>query len=137
MENVLIIEDDEAYCELVERCLRENGFGVIATHNLKDGIRAVCEARPAAVVLDLSLPDSPMHQTVEAVKRYTATESAIVVLSGNPEAAADCIKQSASGFISKNAGLKYLGTEIRNAIASVAKIQRIDSARAGLSACHI
>lgn len=136
MEKVLLIEDDREYCELVERSLTKDGFAVRCASNMRDGLTLLLHEHPDAVVLDLGLPDSHVNESVERVK--SATKSAIiVVLSGNPEAAKDCIMKSASGFINKNDGLKYLGTEIRNAIRSFAKIQRIDSALTGLSACQI
>lgn len=137
MENILIIEDDEHYCEIVERCLIQQGFTVRSAHTLKEGMRAVGLMRPDVVVLDLGLPDSPISETVESVKRGAGHDTAIVVLSGNPDAAEHCIMQSASGFIDKNNGLKYLGTEIRNAIRTLAKIHKIDCAKHALATCRI
>lgn len=126
MEKVLIIEDDPVYCELIERCLHGEGFAVQSAGTLRDGLKLVREEKPDAVVLDLALPDSPMNETVEKVKMGGA--AVILVVSGNPHFAEECIRQSASGFINKNEGLNYLPTEIRNAIRSFLKLNRIDSA---------
>jgi len=127
MAKVLIIEDDVNYCFLVERALTQEGFEVCTAANLKDGLQCVHRDHPDAIVLDLGLPDSPVEETVSRVK-LAADSAIIVVLSGNAHAAEDCISKSASGFIDKNAGLKYITTEIRNAIRTFRKIREIDSA---------
>jgi len=135
MNKILIIEDDRDYCELVQRKLTHEGFAVRSAANLKEGLQLIVSDQPDAVLLDLGLPDSPMSETVERVKRF-ATTAIIVVLSGHPDAAKDCIMQSASGFVNKNDGLTYIGQEIRNAIKSFSKIQNVDSALCGLKQCH-
>jgi len=136
-ENVLIIEDDRDYCELVERALRLEGFDVRTAGTLREGMEAMAAKHPDVVVLDLGLPDSPIDETVEAVKKKSGSSTAIVVLSGNSQAAEHCIMQSASGFVDKNTSLKFLATELRNAIRTLAKIEKIDCARQGLLTCRI
>lgn len=135
VETVLIIEDDRAYCELVERQLASDGFCVRSAGTMQDGLNVLHNEHPDAVVLDLGLPDSPVNESVERVKRCTDS-AIIVVLSGNPDAAHDCISKSASGFLHKEAGLKYLATEIRNAIRTFSKIQRVDAGVEALRACR-
>jgi len=131
-EKILIIEDDDLYCELVGRVLVKEGFVVRCTNRLQEGIKLAKQDPPDAIVLDLGLPDSSADKTVESMKQVINT-AIIVVLSGNTEAAKNCIMQSASGYLNKDDGLKYLGREIRNAIHTHSKIQRIDSAISGLS----
>lgn len=138
MEKVLIIEDDKDYCMLVERALTQDGFDVRCAGTMLEGLRMLSDQKPDAVVLDLALPDSPTNESVQRVKRCTQS-AIIVVLSGSadPDAEKDAIMKSASGFINKNKGLKYLGTEIRNAIRTFGKLQNMDSALSALKACNI
>lgn len=136
MTRVLIIEDDTNYCALVERALVLQGFDVKCAATLRDGLSLLSQEKPDAVVLDLGLPDSPVDETVQRVKRCSDS-AIIVVLSGNPDAAKDCISKSASGFINKNDGLKYLATEIRNAIRTFSKIQHVDAGLAALRSCRV
>lgn len=133
MQTILVIEDDLDYRELVERALVREGFLVRSKTTLKEALEVLSEStKPDAVVLDLGLPDSIMDETVDRVKQ-ASNSAIIVVLSGHPSKAEECIKKSASGFLNKNDGLQYLGREIRNAIHSFSKIQRIDSARNALT----
>ncbi len=53
---VLVVEDDPAIADLVDRYLRRDGFG---THLESDGARALTAVRtmrPAAVILDVGIP---------------------------------------------------------------------------------
>lgn len=127
VQSILIIEDDADYRELVERVLEHEGFTVQSRSSLKAALEVLNVSKPDAVVLDLGLPDSNMDETVDRVKQ-ASNSAIIVVLSGHPSKAEECIRKSASGFVNKNDGLQYLGREIRNAIHSFSKIQRIDSA---------
>lgn len=123
MNRVLVIEDDLHFCELVEHELRQNGFEVVAAHSLKEGKEKLSSETPDAIVLDLNLPDSLPDRTVEALK--LCSNSPIIVLTGmrGEMTAKKAIMDSASGFINKDKGLKYIGTEIRNSIASFSKMQ--------------
>jgi DNA-binding response OmpR family regulator len=53
---VLVVEDDPAIADLVERYLRRDGFGVLVEKDGAAGLAAVRRQRPVAVVLDVGLP---------------------------------------------------------------------------------
>jgi DNA-binding response OmpR family regulator len=53
---VMVVEDDPAIADLVQRYLLREGFGVHVERNGAEALAAVRRLRPAAVVLDVGLP---------------------------------------------------------------------------------
>ena len=57
MSELLLIDDDQELCELLSSWLSQEGFQVRACHDGQSARRALAETSPAAVVLDVMLPD--------------------------------------------------------------------------------
>src|SRR3990167_10509498 len=57
MSELLLIDDDQELCELLSSWLSQEGFHVHACHDGRSARRALAEPPPAAVVLDVMLPD--------------------------------------------------------------------------------
>jgi two-component system response regulator CpxR len=57
MSDLLLIDDDEELCELLCSWLGQEGFQVRACHDGGSARQALAEMDPAAVVLDVMLPD--------------------------------------------------------------------------------
>ena len=53
---VLVVEDDPAIADLVQRYLLREGFGVHIEKDGAEALKAVRRLRPAAVILDVGLP---------------------------------------------------------------------------------
>ncbi|WP_263352968.1 response regulator transcription factor [Acidicapsa acidisoli] len=56
-EQILVIEDDPQMQKVLRRLFREQGYGVIVCGDGLSGLDAFHSARPAAVMLDLGLPN--------------------------------------------------------------------------------
>jgi two-component system response regulator PrrA len=54
--NVLVVDDDIAICEALERNLRNEGFTVRVSHNGEDAILAIEQETPDLLVLDINMP---------------------------------------------------------------------------------
>jgi len=57
MSELLLIDDDQELCELLGSWLTQEGFAVRACHNGQSARQALAEQAPAAVVLEVMLPD--------------------------------------------------------------------------------
>jgi DNA-binding response OmpR family regulator len=53
---ILLVEDDAAVSQTFERMLRLAGYKVVAARTASAGLRAMVDAAPAAVLVDLRLP---------------------------------------------------------------------------------
>ena len=65
---VLVIDDDPTVRELMERFLTKEGFSVLTAANGVDGLRQAREARPAAITLDVLMPDLDGWTVLAALK---------------------------------------------------------------------
>jgi GAF domain-containing protein/CheY-like chemotaxis protein len=77
---ILVVDDDATVRELVERHLGRAGFAVVTASGGKDGLRLVRELRPAAVTLDIMMPDLDGWTVLAAIKGDPALASIPVVL---------------------------------------------------------
>jgi CheY-like chemotaxis protein len=65
---VLVVDDDATARELVVRHLERAGFAVVAADGGQEGLRLVRELRPAAVTLDIMMPDLDGWTVLAAIK---------------------------------------------------------------------
>jgi hypothetical protein len=77
---ILVVDDDATVRELVERHLARAGFAVVTARGGQEGLRLVRELRPAAVTLDIMMPDLDGWTVLAAIKGDPALASIPVVL---------------------------------------------------------
>ena len=77
---ILVVDDDATVRELVERHLERAGFTVVTARGGQEGLRLVRELQPAAVTLDIMMPDLDGWTVLAAIKGDPALASIPVVL---------------------------------------------------------
>jgi DNA-binding response OmpR family regulator len=83
---ILIVEDEQGVVHLLKARLEPEGFQVIAAYNGQEGLRAVTEARPDLVILDLTLPGLDGFELCRRIRQQPETARLpILVLSGRTE----------------------------------------------------
>ena len=75
-----MVDDDATVRELVVRHLERAGFAAVAARGGQEGLRLVRELRPAAVTLDIMMPDLDGWTVLAAIKGDPALASIPVVL---------------------------------------------------------
>jgi CheY-like chemotaxis protein len=65
---ILIIDDDATVRDVVGRFLKREGFSVAKADGGKEGLRLARELRPAAVTLDIMMPDLDGWTVLAAIK---------------------------------------------------------------------
>jgi signal transduction histidine kinase/CheY-like chemotaxis protein len=76
---VLVVDDDATARDLVVRHLERAGFTTVAARGGQEGLRLVRELRPAAVTLDIMMPDLDGWTVLAAIKGDPALASTPVV----------------------------------------------------------
>lgn len=84
MSELLLIDDDEELCELLSSWLTQEGFQVRACHDGQSARKALAEYAPAAVVLDVMLPDGSGLEVLKQLRSEHA-ELPVVMLSARGE----------------------------------------------------
>ena len=85
---VLVVEDDPAAAELLTRQLERAGFGTEVARTGNDAITKAVARKPAAITLDILLPDLDGWEVLTRLKREAATSNIPVVVVSvvdNPE----------------------------------------------------
>ena len=77
---ILVVDDDATVRELVARHLERAGFAVVTASGGQEGLRLVRELRPAAVTLDIMMPDLDGWTVLAAIKGDPALAGIPVVL---------------------------------------------------------
>jgi CheY-like chemotaxis protein len=77
---ILVVDDDATVRDLVERHLERAGFAVVTARGGQEGLRLVRELRPAAVTLDIMMPDLDGWTVLAAIKGDPALARIPVVL---------------------------------------------------------
>src|SRR4051794_1560691 len=62
---LLVIDDDEASCRLVQAVFAAEGHQVLAAHDAETGLAKIQSIRPDLVFLDITLPDSDGFSVLE------------------------------------------------------------------------
>src|SRR2546428_8616742 len=84
---VLVIEDDNDIRRLITESLRDAGLDVVAAVDAGQALRTALARKPAAVVLDIGLPDYDGTQFVARwrERRPDANDVPIVIVSGRAD----------------------------------------------------
>jgi CheY-like chemotaxis protein len=77
---ILVIDDDESAREVTTHFLKREGFSVATASDGREGLRLARELQPAAITLDVLMPDLDGWTVLAAIKGDPATAGIPVVL---------------------------------------------------------
>jgi len=101
VQNVLVVDDERGFCQLVERILRSNGhvFDVRQAYGGEKGLQAMQERRPDLLLLDLIMPDVDGFQVLEEMRQDPGLAEIPVVLLTATSYVEDVMDQRGSQMI--------------------------------------
>src|SRR6478672_9948268 len=82
MNRILVIDDNQASCRLVDAIFRAEGFDVLSAYDGPSGIAAVLSKHPDVVLLDLDMPGMDGMAVLERL-RTEAPLVPVVMLTGS------------------------------------------------------
>ena len=102
MPNILIIEDDAAFCQMLQKFLTKQGYKVHSSYTAPDAKKKYLNTYFDLVLTDLRLPDYDGIQLLKDIKT-TSPDTAVIVMTGYAEVgtAVTAMKQGAHDYISK------------------------------------
>jgi len=101
-ENVLVIDDEDRFRELLSRIIGLEGFNVLQAKNVKEGLKALEENFVHVVVTDVKLPDgSGLHLLEEIKQKYPLIEVIVITAYGTIQDGVNAMKQGAFDYITK------------------------------------
>jgi len=114
--HILLVEDQEALARTYQGFLRQEPYQIQHVTTGKDAFRALKDV-PAAVILDLKLPDMNGLEILEAVRERGMTMPVIVVTAhGSMQTAIDAMRAGATDFIVKPFPAERLKVTLKNVL---------------------
>jgi signal transduction histidine kinase/DNA-binding response OmpR family regulator/CHASE3 domain sensor protein len=98
---VLVIEDDPDFASVLRDVAHEIGFACIVTHQGADGLSAAVRYRPAAILLDVNLPDQSGLGVLDQLKRDPSTRHIPVHVVSGTDYAQQALERGAIGYAVK------------------------------------
>ncbi len=97
MDRILIVDDDRSIRELLSMHLEERGFGVVSAATGAEGFRMAAETSPAAIVLDMRLPDASGIDLIPELKKHAA-EAPVLMITAHHDMATTILAIKAGAF---------------------------------------
>jgi signal transduction histidine kinase/CheY-like chemotaxis protein/CHASE3 domain sensor protein len=98
---VLVIEDDAAFAGILRDLVRQRGFQCVVTQTAADGLAAVSNYWPKAIVLDINLPDLSGLGVLEQLKRNPQTRHIPVHIVSVADRSHEALQMGAVGYALK------------------------------------
>lgn len=77
---ILIVEDDDAICELLSGILEAAGYAVTVAKDGLEALERIKQRQPAAVLLDISMPRMDGISVLQRLKADPATQDLPVLM---------------------------------------------------------
>jgi DNA-binding NtrC family response regulator len=115
--HILIIEDDQDMCEMLDVGLARRGFSTYAcVHGLK-AVAVIDREQPDVILTDINLPDvSGMQVCREVVATWPEVPVVMMTAFGSMETAIEAIRVGAYDFITKPLDLDILAVALQRAV---------------------
>jgi len=97
VDRILIVDDDRSIRELLSMHLEERGFGVVSASTGAEGFQMAAEAAPAAIVLDMRLPDASGIDLIPELKKRAA-EAPVLMITAHHDMATTILAMKAGAF---------------------------------------
>src|SRR5207244_1242249 len=97
MDRILIVDDDRSTRELLSLHLEERGYGVVSAGTGAEGFRLAEETSPAAIILDMRLPDGSGIDLIPELKKRAA-ETPVLMITAHHDMATTILAMKAGAF---------------------------------------
>ncbi|MDQ6993905.1 MAG: response regulator transcription factor [Mariprofundus sp.] len=101
---LLLVDDDELFCQVLSGALRRRGFQLLVAHNIAHAVQVMGDQMPGYAVVDLNMPGESGLQLVKQLHQRNK-DMRIVVFTGYASiaTAVEAIKLGATHYLAKPA----------------------------------
>src|SRR5215212_5247079 len=116
-EQILVVDDDQAIRWMLREALQSWGFAPIEASTAAEAVKQFQAELPAAVLLDIDLPDGSGLDVLREIK-HEHPEAIAIMITGNVQLdnTISALRGGAYDFIAKPINLEELRVTLRNAI---------------------
>ena len=118
MGYILVVDDDESICDVIEWALTDEGYEVVCARNGGHALRLLQERPPALILSDLVMPDQGGEAFIKACRQVPNGAAPMIVVSGFPNLDRIAAQIGADGSLAKPFELADLLDTIRATLAA-------------------
>ncbi len=115
-ELVLVIEDEVAMRRFLSAALSSHGFKVIEAGTVAQALTLATETRPAAILLDLGLPDGDGLDLLRKLREWSTTPVIVLSARDREDDKVQALDAGADDYLTKPFGVSELLARIRVAL---------------------
>jgi MinD-like ATPase involved in chromosome partitioning or flagellar assembly len=117
MANILIIDDNEIFCEMLSEMVKDLGHEVSCAYTIKDGLEATASGEFEVVFLDVRLPDGNGLDILPNIKAMPSAPLVIIITgAGDPDGAEMALKNGAWDYVEKQTSIKQIMLPLARAV---------------------
>lgn len=111
MKKILVVDDDQAICNMLKKFLTQKGYETSIVLSGEEAITKIKQDRPHMVLLDIRMPGMGGVETLKKI-REVDKEVGIVMITAfdEEETGRKCLELGAYDYIVKPLSLDYLET---------------------------
>lgn len=134
---IFLIEDSVALAAAYQEYLRPVNAAVVAVETGREAMERLEKSTPAAILLDLRLPDMDGMDILKFVRAQGMTAPVIVITAhGSVNAAVEAMRAGAFDFLMKPFTADRLVTTVRNALSHTSLTEEVRTLRSVLGRDH-
>ena len=119
MVKLLVADDEQKICRLLEQFFSERGFAVLLAHDGQSALACIQRERPHLVFLDLHMPGLNGFDVLKRAREVDETIKIIVITAIEDEETIQQVKSlGASDYVVKPFSLEYLQEEVLTKVST-------------------
>lgn len=120
MPKILIIEDEQAVCDMLRRLLTRHGYEVFTSRDGREGIRVFADVHPDVTLVDLVMPGLSGMAVITELRSMNPRCSIIVLTAAGSEATETELRNlGIREFIRKGVSLNVVSSAVDKTISTV------------------
>jgi two-component system KDP operon response regulator KdpE len=116
MDHILVVEDEAPMRKFLRTALETRGFRVVEAGTLREAATAATETPPAAILLDLGLPDGDGLSLLANLREWSQAPVIVLSARGREEDKVSALDAGADDYLTKPFGTNELLARIRVAL---------------------
>lgn len=133
--NVLLVDDDENFKQLLEYNLSKEGYSIMKASNGEDALSMIEKHAPDIILLDLKMKGMGGMETLNKIKEFDRNLPVIMITGhGDTETAVTAMKLGAYDFVSKPLKPDEISVTVRNALANRGLLKEVKDLKSQLKA---
>jgi len=109
MLSILTVDDEIAFCKMIDRFLANKGYKARSSQSGKAALKSIDHEKPDVVLLDLIIPDINGEEILMKIKKdYPDLPVIIITGINDSKKAIELLVQGASDYLTKPVDLSYI-----------------------------